>query len=79
LPSGVRAGGVCLLCDHYVGGDGMSNGSLYMTIEEQRAALQRGGFVSVARLFEMKGLVLHPRAAPRDCPSGEAHASALSA
>jgi hypothetical protein len=55
----LRPHGVYLDCDHYVGGDGMSNGSLYMTVEEQRAALQRGGGVGVARLLEMKGLVLH--------------------
>jgi hypothetical protein len=30
-----------------------------MTVDEQRAALEAAGFVSVARQLEMKGLVLH--------------------
>ena len=59
----IRPHGFYLVCDHYVGSDGMSNASLYMNIVEQRAALQAAGFVSVERLFEMKGLVLH-RARP---------------
>jgi predicted methyltransferase len=59
----LRPHGVYLVCDHYVGGDGMSNASLYMSIDEQRAALEAAGFISVERLLEMKGLVLH-RARP---------------
>jgi hypothetical protein len=37
----LRPRGVYLVCDHYVGSDGMSNASLYMTIDEQRAALDQ--------------------------------------
>lgn len=55
----LRPHGVYLVCDHYVGSDGMSNASLYMNIDEQRAALQAAGFVCVERLLKMKGLVLH--------------------
>jgi SAM-dependent methyltransferase len=55
----LRPHGVYLVCDHYVGTDGMSNASLYMTVDEQRAALEAAGFVSVARLLKMNGLVLH--------------------
>ena len=40
-------------------GDGMSDASLYMNIDEQSAALEAAGFVCVERLLEMKGLVLH--------------------
>src|SRR5262245_35980559 len=53
----LRPRGVYLVCDHYVGTDGMSNASLYMTVDEQRTALQAAGFVCVANLPEMKGLV----------------------
>jgi SAM-dependent methyltransferase len=55
----LRPRGVYLVCDHYVGSDGMSNASLYMNIDEQRAALQAAGFVCVERLLKMQGLVLH--------------------
>jgi len=51
-----------LVCDHC--DDGMSNASLSMNIDEQRAALDAAGFTSVVRLLEMKGLVLH-RPGPR--------------
>jgi SAM-dependent MidA family methyltransferase len=55
----LRPRGVYLVSDHYVGSDGMSNASLYMNMDEQRAALEAAGFLSVERLLEMKGLVLH--------------------
>ena len=55
----LRPRGVYLVSDHYVVGDGMSNASLYMNMDEQRAALEAAGFLSVERLLEMKGLVLH--------------------
>lgn len=32
------------VCDHYVGDDGMANADLYMTVDEQRAALGDAGF-----------------------------------
>jgi len=40
-------------------GDGMSDASLYMNIDEQSAALEAAGFVCVERVLEMKGLALH--------------------
>jgi ubiquinone/menaquinone biosynthesis C-methylase UbiE len=55
----LRRRGVYLVCDHYIGSDGMTNTSLYMNSDEQRAALLAAGFVSVVRLLEMKGMVLH--------------------
>jgi SAM-dependent methyltransferase len=47
------------VCDHYIGQDGMTNGALYMTIEEQRNALQLAGFTVVTVLMQKGGLVLH--------------------
>ena len=38
------AGGLYLICDHFAGSDGMINDQLYMTQDEQRAALISGGF-----------------------------------
>ena len=60
----LRPHGVYLVCDHYVGNQGMSNASLYMNIDEQRAALETAGFVAVERLLEMKGLLVLHRARP---------------
>jgi SAM-dependent methyltransferase len=48
-----------LVCDHYVGADGMKNDQLYMTPEEQRHALKAGGFASVRELMKKGGLILH--------------------
>jgi len=48
-----------LVCDHYVGVDGMKNDQLYMTVEEQRQALGNAGFKSVEQLLCKGGLVLH--------------------
>jgi SAM-dependent methyltransferase len=52
-------GGVYLVCDHFVGQGGMTNDQLYMTAEEQAAALVAAGFVSVRRLMMKGGMVLH--------------------
>jgi hypothetical protein len=51
--------GCYLVCDHYVGDDGMSNDALYMTVEEQRGCLKAAGFGAVTNLLAMSGLVLH--------------------
>jgi SAM-dependent methyltransferase len=48
-----------LVCDHYCGDGGMSDGELYMTVEEQRAALESAGFRNVTELLRKGGLVLH--------------------
>jgi SAM-dependent methyltransferase len=53
------ARGRYLVCDHYAGGNGMANTTLYMTVEEQRRCLQAAGFGNVTRVLEMGSLVLH--------------------
>ena len=53
------AGGVYLVCDHYVGEDGMKNDELFMTVDEQREALRAAGFEDVELVLCEKGLVLH--------------------
>lgn len=55
----LRPGGCYLVCDHYVGADGMSDRALYMTVEEQAAALREAGFVDVRALRRDRGMVLH--------------------
>jgi len=37
-------GGLFLFCDHYYGDDAMKNDQLYMSLTEQRAALQSAGY-----------------------------------
>jgi SAM-dependent methyltransferase len=51
--------GLYLVCDHFVGEGGMKNEQLYMTIEEQGAALLGAGFESVELLLVKGGLALH--------------------
>jgi cyclopropane fatty-acyl-phospholipid synthase-like methyltransferase len=55
----LKANGRYLVCDHYIGPDGMKNEALYMTVEEQRNALQLVGFAVVTELLKKGGLVLH--------------------
>ena len=55
----LRPNGRYLVCDHYVGPDGMTNAELYMTVQEQREALEQGGFRDVALVLKKGGLVLH--------------------
>jgi SAM-dependent methyltransferase len=52
-------GGRYLVCDHYLGGDGLSNDQLYMTVGDQREALVRAGFTDVAPVLVKGGLALH--------------------
>ena len=59
----LAAGGRYLACDHYLGGDGLSNDQLYMTVAEQHDALRRAGFPDVEAMLVKGGLVLH-RAQP---------------
>ena len=54
----LKPGGAYLVCDHYVGPDGMTNDQLYMTVAEQRAALEAAGF-RVTEMLRSRGLVLH--------------------
>ena len=53
------AQGRYLVCDHYVGRDGMTNDALYMTVDEQRDCLAAAGYDRVVKLLDMRGLVLH--------------------
>ena len=52
-------GGSYLVCDHFYGAGGMSNPELYMTVEEQRAALLAAGFTRVEQILVKAGLILH--------------------
>jgi len=52
-------GGVYLVCDHFVGDQGMTNRQLYMTIEEQKETLGAAGFDRVEAILTKNGLVLH--------------------
>jgi SAM-dependent methyltransferase len=52
-------GGIYLVCDHFLGEGGMSNGELYMSAEEQRDCLLAAGFTEVVPLLQKGGLVLH--------------------
>ncbi len=52
-------GGVYLVSDHHLGDGGMANADLYMTVDEQRQAMQAAGFGQVDELLRRQGLVLH--------------------
>jgi SAM-dependent methyltransferase len=52
-------GGAYLVCDHFVGDGGMQDTELYMTVQEQRAALLAAGFDKVKPLLVKGGMVLH--------------------
>jgi ubiquinone/menaquinone biosynthesis C-methylase UbiE len=55
----LRPGASYLVCDHFFGPDGMSNDQLYMTVEEQKAAIESAGYQAVRQVLLMGGLVLH--------------------
>ncbi len=55
----LRAGGSYLVADHYFGDDGMKKEGLYMTVEEQQAALRAAGFQQVTELLRLGGIVLN--------------------
>jgi predicted methyltransferase len=57
-------GGSYLVCDHFVGPGGMTNSDLYMTVNEQRAALKAAGLREVEELLSEGGMVLHRAVAP---------------
>lgn len=50
--------GTYLMCDHYVGDDGMSNQALYMTPSEHLESLGAAGFNSVEMILKKSGLIL---------------------
>lgn len=55
----LKPSGCYLVCDHFFGEGGMSNGQLYMSVEEQRQALLGAGFARVEQLLLKGGLALH--------------------
>jgi SAM-dependent methyltransferase len=55
-------GALYLVCDHFSGEGGMMDDSLYMSVDEQREALEAAGFGSVELLLQQGGLVLHQAA-----------------
>jgi hypothetical protein len=55
----LSARGCYLVCDHYVGGDGMTNDALFMTVQEQHGCLAAAGFGDVRNVLQMHGMVLH--------------------
>lgn len=55
----LRDGGMYLVCDHFAGDGGMKDDQLFMSVQEQRAALVDAGFPEVEQLMHKGGLVLH--------------------
>lgn len=56
--------GLYLVCDHFLGVGGMCNDQLYMSIDEQRAALAKAGFFEIECLVVKGSLVLHSARSP---------------
>ena len=54
----LRPGGAYLVCDPYAGPGGMEDRNLFMTVEEQFAALAAAGYASSESVLEADGLVL---------------------
>jgi cyclopropane fatty-acyl-phospholipid synthase-like methyltransferase len=50
--------GTYLMCDHYVGDDGMRDQALYMTPEEHLESLNAAGFGLIAMILKKTGLIL---------------------
>jgi cyclopropane fatty-acyl-phospholipid synthase-like methyltransferase len=55
----LQPNGIYLVCDHFVGEGGMKNDQLFMTVEEQKAALISAGFDCVEQVLLKGGMVLH--------------------
>lgn len=51
-------GGTFLMCDRFIGSDGIGDAALFMTPEEHAAALEQGGFRAPTLLVQGDGLVL---------------------
>lgn len=58
----LTVGGRYLVCDHFAGDGGMKNDQLYMSIDEQRAALVDAGFARVEPVLLKRGLMLYAAA-----------------
>ncbi|MBI2815419.1 MAG: class I SAM-dependent methyltransferase [Acidobacteria bacterium] len=54
----LHKGGLFLMCDHFAGEGGQTDNELYMTIDEQRQALENAGFSGVTLLLQDHGLAL---------------------
>lgn len=54
--------GQYLMCDHYLGRDGMANGELYMTPSDQVTALKQAAFSRVTTLMHASGMALYSAA-----------------
>jgi ubiquinone/menaquinone biosynthesis C-methylase UbiE len=55
----LRPGGVYLVCDHYTDAEAMTDTNLFMSVDEQRTALENAGFKSIQCVLQKDGLVLH--------------------
>jgi predicted methyltransferase len=61
----LRPAGTYLVCDHFAGSTGMTNDQLYMSVAEQKAAIESAGYASVRQLLLKGGMVLHRATAPK--------------
>jgi ubiquinone/menaquinone biosynthesis C-methylase UbiE len=55
----LRPGGTYLVCDHFLGAGGMTNDQLYMSVAEQKFAIEAAGYNSVRQILLKGGLVMH--------------------
>jgi predicted methyltransferase len=60
----LRPGGAYLVCDHFAGAGAMTNDELYMTVAEQRIAIESAGYWSVGPVLVKGGMVLHRATLP---------------
>ncbi len=58
----LQSDGVYLVCDHFAGEGGMSDRELYMTIPEQRLALEQAAFSHVRHMLTSGSLTMHKAA-----------------
>lgn len=61
----LQGDGYYLLCDHHTDAGGMQNTELYMSVAEQRSALEAAGFSQVELLLNKGGLALHQAHCPK--------------
>ncbi|WP_432579711.1 class I SAM-dependent methyltransferase [Vibrio sinus] len=55
----IKPGGYFLVCDVVFGEPGMKDSSMFMTVNEQKEALESSGFSSLALVSEYEGLTLY--------------------
>lgn len=55
----LRPGGTYLVCDHFSGPGGMTDDQLYMTVAEQKSAIESAGYAPVLQVLLRGGMVLH--------------------